>query len=91
VHPGRDLTLYVLARSGLVAVVTALLVLVNVPLLVALAVGVVVALPLSLFLFRGLRARVAIGLNERGARRRAQREELRAQLRGDRTSGDTAG
>ncbi len=82
-HLGRDVTLYVLARLGMVAVVMALLMLVNVPLLVAMAVGVVVALPLSLFLFRGMRGRVAEGLNERGAVRRAERERLRAQLRGE--------
>ena len=46
-HLGRDVTLYVCARLGMVAAVTAGLVLLNVPLLVALAVGVVVALPLD--------------------------------------------
>jgi hypothetical protein len=58
-------------------------VLVNVPLLVAVAVGVVVALPLSLFVFSGLRTRVAQGLEEKQAVRRAEREKLRSQLRGD--------
>ncbi|MFE2757151.1 DUF4229 domain-containing protein [Actinosynnema sp. NPDC059335] len=82
-HLGRDVTLYICARLGMVAAVTALLVLVNVPLLVALAVGVVVALPLSLFVFSGLRARVAQGLEVKQAARRAEREKLRAQLRGD--------
>ncbi|MFD1146852.1 DUF4229 domain-containing protein [Saccharothrix hoggarensis] len=82
-HLGRDVTLYICARLGMVAAVTALLVLVNVPLLVALAVGVVVALPLSLFAFPGLRTRVAQGLEARQAARRAEREKLRAQLRGD--------
>ncbi|QFZ24883.1 DUF4229 domain-containing protein [Saccharothrix syringae] len=77
------MTLYIGARLGMVAAVTALLVLVNVPLLVALAVGVVVALPLSLFVFGGLRNRVAQGLEVKQAARRAERERLRAQLRGD--------
>lgn len=77
------MTLYVLARLGLVAVVTGVLMLVNVPLLPALAVGVVVALPASLFLFKGLRQRVAVGLNERQAVRQAERDKLRAELRGD--------
>jgi len=44
---------------------------------------VVVALPASLFLFKGLRERVAAGLNERQAVRQAEREKLRAELRGD--------
>ncbi|WP_367134628.1 DUF4229 domain-containing protein [Saccharothrix sp. HUAS TT1] len=82
-HLGRDVTLYICARLGMVAAVTALLVLVNVPLLVAIAVGVVVALPLSLFVFSGLRTRVAQALDEKQSLRRAEREKLRAQLRGD--------
>jgi len=76
-------TFYVLARLGLVAVVAGALMLVKVPLLPALAVGVVVALPASLFLFKGLRQRVAVGLNERQAVRQAERDKLRAELRGD--------
>jgi hypothetical protein len=76
-------TLYVLARLGLVAVVTSALMLFKVPLLPALAVGVVVALPASLFLFKGLRQRVAAGLNEKQAVRQAERDKLRAELRGD--------
>lgn len=79
----RDVTLYVLARLGLVAVVAGALMLFKVPLLPALAVGVVVALPASLFLFKGLRQRVAAGLNERQAVRQAERAKLRAELRGD--------
>ncbi|MFD5824243.1 DUF4229 domain-containing protein [Lentzea sp. NPDC060358] len=79
----RDVTLYVLARLGLVAVVTGALMLFKVPLLPALAVGIVVALPASLFVFKGLRERVAAGLNERQAERREQRDRLRSELRGD--------
>ena len=77
------MTLYVLARLGVVAVVTGALLLFKVPLLAALAVGVVVALPASLFLFKGLRERVAVGLNEKQAVRQAERDKLRAELRGD--------
>ncbi|HUQ58045.1 DUF4229 domain-containing protein [Lentzea sp.] len=79
----RDVTLYVLARLGLVAVVAGALILFKVPLLPALAVGVVVALPASLFVFKGLRERVAVGLNERQEKRRAERDKLRSELRGD--------
>jgi hypothetical protein len=79
----RDVTLYVLARLGLVAVVTGALILFKVPLLPALAVGIVVALPASLFVFKGLRERVAVGLNERQEKRRAERDKLRSELRGD--------
>ncbi|USX50545.1 DUF4229 domain-containing protein [Lentzea sp. HUAS12] len=79
----RDVTLYVLARLGLVAVVTGALILFKVPLLPALAVGVVVALPASLFIFKGLRQRVAVGLDAHQAARRSERDKLRSELRGD--------
>src|SRR6187399_3705284 len=44
-HLARDLSLYLVARLGLIVVVAGLLVVVNVPLLVAFAVAIVVALP----------------------------------------------
>ncbi|RCW46883.1 uncharacterized protein DUF4229 [Halopolyspora algeriensis] len=83
-----DITLYTVARFGMLAALTAALVLFDVPLLVALAVSVVVAMPLSLFVFGGLRRRVATGMAQRAERRRAQRAHLRAQLRGSREGGD---
>ena len=79
----RDITLYTVARFGLVAVVTALLLLTGVPLLVALAVSVIAVMPLSMLVFRKLRIRVATGIAERNETRKARREHLRAQLRGD--------
>jgi Flp pilus assembly protein TadB len=82
-HVGRDLAAYTLARIGLVAVLAVILVLVKIPLLVSLAIAVVVALPLSMVLFRNLNQRVTSGLAAKGAGRRAQRDRLRAQLRGD--------
>ena len=86
-HLARDLVLYTLARIGVLVVAAAVLVLLNVPLLVAAAVSVVVVMPLSMLLFAGLRRRVAGGIAQRTARRREQREQLRAQLRGDSGSG----
>ncbi|MGH3620452.1 MAG: DUF4229 domain-containing protein [Sciscionella sp.] len=86
----RDLTLYTLARLGLVAVVACLLVLSRVPLLIAVAVALVVGFPLALLLFRRLNARVATGLARHGAAREAERARLRAQLRGE-SSDDPAG
>jgi hypothetical protein len=47
-----------------------------------------VALPLSMVLLRSLRLRVAAGLAAAGARRRAERDRLRNQLRGDQAPGD---
>lgn len=79
----RDLTLYLLARIGLVAVVAALLMLAKVPFLVALLVAIVIGMPLGMLIFRGLSARVTVGLAERGQRRAEERARLRAQLRGD--------
>ncbi len=80
----RDVTLYSLARLGMLAVVAAVLVLLNVPLLVAAAVAVVVAMPLSLLVFGRLHRRVSEGMARRSEQRRARREELKAQLRGER-------
>jgi hypothetical protein len=80
---GRDLLLYTLVRVVLVAAVTGVLVLFDIPLLVAVAVGLVVAFPLSQLMFRGLNDRVTAGLAARGADRSAERDRLRAELRGD--------
>jgi uncharacterized protein (DUF983 family) len=78
----RDVTLYTGARLALVAVVTLLLVLAEVPLLVAVLLALVLTLPLSLLLMRPLRARVATGLRQARERRQAERARLRDQLRG---------
>lgn len=75
--------LYGGARLLLVAVLAGLLVLLGLPVLVALLVGIVASLPLSVVLFRGLRARLARETEAATATRRAQRERLRAELRGD--------
>ncbi|MFC4942552.1 DUF4229 domain-containing protein [Pseudonocardia sp. GCM10023141] len=87
--PGVPLTiaLYVLARLGLVAVVTAVMMLAGVPFLISLLVAFIVALPLSMVLFRGLRARLDTALAVAGQRRSAEREALRARLRGEDVEG----
>lgn len=89
-HLGRDLALYVLARFALVAVVALVLTLVNVPLLISVAVGLVVGVPLSMVVLRGRHDRVATGLAARGMVRRAAREQLRAELRGEGSGGSTS-
>ena len=78
----RDVALYSAARLALVAVPALLLFLAGVPLLVSLLIAVVVALPLSILLLGSLRARVNAGLAVVGARRRAERDRLRRELRG---------
>jgi uncharacterized protein DUF4229 len=79
----REVALYSAARLMLVAVMTVLLVLAGVPLLVSILLAVVVALPLSMVLLGSLRARVNAGLAVVSARRRAERDRLRQQLRGE--------
>ena len=74
---------YTLARLCIVAVVAGLLVLAGVPLVLAVLIGVVAALPLSMLLLRGLRKRMDAGVAVVRERRAAQREVLRARLRGD--------
>jgi hypothetical protein len=80
---GRDLTLYVLARFALVAAVAAILTAINVPLLISVMVGLVVGLPVSMLVLRGWHGRVAAGLAARAVVRRAARDRLRAELRGE--------
>ena len=83
------LALYGLARLGLVAVIAGLLLLAGTPLVISLLVALIVALPLSMLLFRGLRARLDSALAVARSRRAEQRDALRAGLRGDPGSGDT--
>ncbi len=93
-EPGLAVTvlLYTLARLGLVAVVAGLLVIAGVPIVLAVLIGLIVALPLSMVLFKGLRARLDTAIAVAGARRSAEREALRSRLRGseDTASEDTA-
>src|SRR5690349_1616378 len=85
------LVAYTLARLAIVVAVAGLLVLAGVPLLLALLIGVVAALPLSMLLLRGLRKRVDAGVAAVQERRTAQREVLRARLRGDDLAAGSAG
>ncbi|WP_219413192.1 DUF4229 domain-containing protein [Pseudonocardia nigra] len=83
--PGLGVTvaLYTLARLGLVAVVTALLLVAGAPLVISVLVGLIVALPLSMVLFRGLRGRLDTALAAAQHRRATERDALRARLRGE--------
>jgi hypothetical protein len=77
------LVAYTAARLGIVAVVAGLLLVAGVPLLLALLIGVIAALPLSTVLLRGLRGRLDASMAVVRERRAAEREVLRARLRGD--------
>ncbi len=88
----RNVLIYTAARLVLVAVLVAVLlgvatlVGVAIPLIIALAVAVIIQLPLSHLLLAGLRSRLTADMEVVGARRREEKEHLRAQLRGEDTS-----
>ena len=82
------LALYTVARLGLVAVLTVLIMVgahlfaVDVPLLVALLFALALALPLSLVLFKSLRIRMNESIAAVDEKRRRDKAELREKLRG---------
>lgn len=86
-----DVLVYVLARLLLVAVLTAvifgaghLLGLRDFPLVIALLFAFVIALPLGIWVFAPLRRRATASIAEFDERRRRDREQLQARLRGER-------
>lgn len=85
-----DLVLYVLARLLLAVALTAAIVgaahvlgVREFPLVVALLFAVVIALPLGIWLFAPLRRRATASIALLDERRRKDREQLQARLRGD--------
>lgn len=86
----RDVVLYTLARLALVAALTAaiffgahLLGIAEIPLVVAMLFAIVIALPLGIWLLAPLRRRATVGIAEVDERRRRDREQLEARLRGE--------
>ncbi|MGW4326813.1 DUF4229 domain-containing protein [Nocardia sp. NPDC004573] len=85
----RNLALYTVARLGLVVALAALiklaawLVAVDIPVVVAALFALIIAMPLSLTLFKRLRAKVNEDIALVDERRRRDKAELRARLRGD--------
>ncbi|MFI5780372.1 DUF4229 domain-containing protein [Nocardia sp. NPDC051570] len=85
----RNLVLYTLARLALVVVISAVIVLfsrllkVDIPLIVALLFALIVAMPLSLVLFKRLRGRVNADIAVVDEKRRNDKAQLRARLRGE--------
>ena len=82
--------LYVIARLGLVAGLAAaiygigqVLGVHEFPIVVALLFALVIAMPLGMWLFAPLRRRATAGLEQVNARRRHDREQLQARLRGE--------
>jgi hypothetical protein len=88
-----DVAAYALARLLLAAVLTAvifgaghLLGITEFPLVVALLFAIVLALPLGIWVFAPLRRRATASIADFDGRRRRDREQLRARLRGDEPS-----
>ena len=88
-----DVLAYVLARLLLVVVLTALIFATghilgvrDFPLVVALLFALVIALPLGIWIFAPLRRRATASIAVFDERRRNDREQLRARLRGEETS-----
>ncbi|WP_166910435.1 DUF4229 domain-containing protein [Mycobacterium sp. DL440] len=84
-----DVAVYLIARLVLVAVLAGAiygvgqLVVANFPVVVALLFAIVIALPLGIWLFRPLRERATASIALVDERRRNDREQLQARLRGD--------
>jgi hypothetical protein len=85
-----DVLAYVGARLALVGALTVviywagrLLGITDFPLVVALLFAIVVALPLGIWIFAPLRRRATASMAEFDARRRKDRDQLRARLRGE--------
>ena len=85
-----DVIVYTVARLALVAVLSAviyglgrLLGLSDFPPVVAVLLALIVALPLGMWVFTPLRRRATASLALAGERRRRDREQLQARLRGE--------
>jgi hypothetical protein len=82
--------LYVVARLALVAALTAVIYWTGrafgvheFPVVIAMLFALVIAMPLGIWLFGPLRRRATAGLEVATERRRRDREQLRARLRGE--------
>lgn len=90
-----DVLLYVAARLALVAILAALIFgvahllgLEQFPLVIAILFAIVIALPLGIWLLAPLRDRATASIASVDERRRRDREQLQARLRGEEPPGD---
>jgi high-affinity Fe2+/Pb2+ permease len=90
-----SVVLYVIARLALVAALAAVIYgtgralgVREFPIVVALLFALVIAMPLGMWLFAPLRRRATAGLEHATERRRRDREQLQARLRGEETPAD---
>jgi Protein of unknown function (DUF4229) len=91
-----DVALYATARLALVVALSAaiygvarLLGVTEFPIVVAVLFALIIAMPLGIWLFTPLRRRATAALAISGERRRREREDLRARLRGEATPDET--
>jgi Protein of unknown function (DUF4229) len=89
-HAAVSVVLYVAARLALAAILTAVIYAVGrllgvheFPIVVAMLFALVIAMPLGIWLFGPLRRRATADLEVATERRRRDREQLRARLRGE--------
>jgi hypothetical protein len=90
----RDVAIYTLARIALVVALTAAIYYIaqligirEFPLIVALLFAIVIALPLGIWVLAPLRKRATASIALVDERRRRDREELQARLRGKKPQG----
>jgi hypothetical protein len=86
----RDVSVYAAARLSLVAALAALIYGIarlagvdDFPVYIALAFAIVIALPLGIWVFAPLRRRATASIAAFDERRRRDRDQLRARLRGE--------
>lgn len=85
----RDVAVYTLARLVSVGVLTLVIVFVarlfkiEIPIVVAILFALVLAMPLGVWLLGPLRRRATAGIADVDERRRRDREQLQARLRGE--------
>ena len=86
----RDVVVYTLARLMLVIALTAVIFYAahlfgirEFPLVIAMLFAIILALPLGFWLLAPLRRRATAGIAEVDERRRIEREQLQARLRGE--------
>jgi hypothetical protein len=88
---GAARLLLVVALSGVIYGVARLLGITQFPVVIAVLFALVIAMPLGIWLFGPLRRRATAGLAIAGERRRLEREQLRARLRGEDPPGEAPG
>ena len=93
-----DVLLYAAARLLLAVVLTGVIYLAarllgvnQIPIVVAALFALIIAMPLGIWVFAPLRRRATGALAVSGERRRAEREQLQARLRGEATDDESAG